>query len=432
MAMASEQRRLIEQKVDSRTILQAFKNFKNLEQIRVMTFRPYVEAAWIGLLRRNPLDNEEFRTEYDEFGWTDAFERAAKILSVAVDQSNSSVSRFSSRILDPPTPVILPPNLQAMTARIGRRLRALEVQIGDGVRTLDEKTLDLSELFDVVFNELVNLQYLHVGFARQVTVPLDTVFHGITFKYLRHIGLHHWLTSSQELINLIERHQNTLRSLRLGQVKLRLATEESPGGWKDVLQFMRRNLKKLNHQRWVSLRRIGYDGDAQAMADMPAPVNSYVGIFDDSDSDFFGSEGGSTDDLDESDQEGEEEDGDAGNQDDQEEQGDSEREMGSERADSEGGIFSEVFSGSEDERPAEEQEPDIDIDDDFLVHADAAQQPNPVTDNIPGAFLASGCGCESGYGWDGLDDNGMVVERAQWKYWEKWVVMRCPTHDPAY
>ncbi len=431
MAMASEQRRLIEREVDSRTILQAFKNFKNLEQIRVMTFRPYVEAAWIGLLRRNPLDNDEFRTEYDDFGWTDAFERAAKILSMAVDRSNSSVSRFSSRILDPPTPVIVPPDLQAITARIGRRLRALEVQIGDGIRTLDEKTTDLSELFNVVFNELVNLQYLHVGFARQVTVPLDTVFHGITFKNLRHIGLHHWLTSSQELISLIERHQNTLRSLRLGQVKLRLATPESPGGWKDVLQFMRCNLKKLNHQRWVSLRRIGYDGDAQAMADMPAPVHTYVGIFDESDSDFFGTEGGNTDDLDESDQEREEqeEDENTRNQDDQ---GDSGNETGSERADSEGGVFSDVFSGSEDERPTEEQEPDVDIDDDFLVHADMAQQPNPTVDNLAGAILASGCGCESGYGWDGLDDNGMVVERAQWKYWEKWVVMHCPTHDPTY
>jgi len=40
------------------------------------------------------------------------------------------------------------------------------------------------------------------------------------------------------------------------------------------------------------------------------------------------------------------------------------------------------------------------------------------------------CGCENGYGWDDLDDDGITVTRSQWKRWEKWAEKHCPLCDP--
>lgn len=73
----------------------------------------------------------------------------------------------------------------------------------------------------------------------------------MTWEKLQAFGIQAWRLDANEIIGLARRHRETLRGLRLRDVLLKDGSR-----WKDVLAYLRDDMKKLD---WVSLRRIDYE-----------------------------------------------------------------------------------------------------------------------------------------------------------------------------
>jgi hypothetical protein len=117
----------------------------------------------IRYLRTHP----DMATEFRPFEWTYAYEHAAATLALAVQRSNSRVDRFSSRFMDPRTPVIVTQALRRTISSIFyHRAVALELEFRqtDVMISLDQKMSQLSGLFQIVFNAAADtLRFLHIG-----------------------------------------------------------------------------------------------------------------------------------------------------------------------------------------------------------------------------------------------------------------------------
>jgi len=159
MAKAIEQRQIIDESIDVNGLLEALKKFQKLQQIRLMKTVDPVDQGWDKYLRRNT----DISTHFRPSEWMDACAHAARTLAFAVQQSESEVNRFSSRFMDPRTPLVLTRDLERAVVNIAVRLKCLELQIVDDRINLDEKVLQLSELFGVVFSTAVHLEILHIG-----------------------------------------------------------------------------------------------------------------------------------------------------------------------------------------------------------------------------------------------------------------------------
>jgi hypothetical protein len=158
---ARNQRRILAKMIDFNTLLHALKNFKNLQQIRLMKV---VDAGdkWDKYLRAHP----DIAAEFRPFEWSYAYEHAAKTLAFAIQQSQSPVHHFSSRFMDPRTPVLVTQELRKTISNLTRRLICLEIEFRqtDVNISLEQKMSQLSGPFQVVFNAAVDsLQGLHIG-----------------------------------------------------------------------------------------------------------------------------------------------------------------------------------------------------------------------------------------------------------------------------
>ena len=113
-------------------------------------------------LRAHP----DVETEFRPVEWKCAYEHAATTLALAIQQSHSGVDRFSSRFMDPRTPVLVTPGLRKTISSIAHRVVALEFEFRqtDVAVSLDQKMSQLSGLFQVVFSAaLDSLRILHIG-----------------------------------------------------------------------------------------------------------------------------------------------------------------------------------------------------------------------------------------------------------------------------
>jgi hypothetical protein len=147
--------------IDFKTLLYALKNFTNLQQIRLMKV---VDAndKWDKYLRAHA----DIAAEFRPFEWSYAYEHAATTLAFAIQQSQSPVDRFSSRFMDPRTPVLVNQELRKTISNLARRLTCLEFEFRqtDVTISLEQKMSQLSGPFQVVFNAAVDsLQSLHIG-----------------------------------------------------------------------------------------------------------------------------------------------------------------------------------------------------------------------------------------------------------------------------
>lgn len=239
-----------------------------------------------------------------------------------------------------------------------------------------------SRLFKTVFMAAQNLQALHVGFPSRspVDLGLEEIFHSIHWEKLRAFGIQAWRLSGDEIIQLARRHSKTLRGLRLRDVQLREGSM-----WKDVLLMLRSEMEQLD---WVSLRRVDYARHFDEMwADsMEVGDGSLGGSESDEEHDFpphlslRGSDG----------------DGD----------GDSEY----------SGIDEDMDSDNEHSLADTDHGPDAN---------EIALSPN-TTASLP--FCACSRSSDPA-GADDLGDNGLFVLYQQRKFWEKWVIGRCPEHN---
>ncbi|KAE9366976.1 hypothetical protein N431DRAFT_81548 [Stipitochalara longipes BDJ] len=398
---AQQQKEIVEQKVDVKTLVYALTRFSNLQQLRLMKVVD-ADDKWDKYLRAHADVAAEFRP----FEWKWAYEHAATTLAFAIQQSHSSIHRFSSRFMDPKTPILVTQGLKRTISSIAERVSVLEFEFRqtDIAVTLEQKMSQLSALFQVVFNAAIDsLRSLHIGFTRPVSIPLRDIFHDVHLARLEHIGLHMWQMNGDELLNLLKRHKKTLRSLRLRHVLLR-RNLQSDCDWRQVLQFIRLEIRPTGY---VSLRGIDYEDDIDAangmhFVNIPAQNNTISD--EDSDIDDLSDDAWSesSDGLEEA------------------------------REEDEGSVTSASNTIMGEQNEDEQEELDESTDDSHESHDELddneltrAFRNIPIAESTP--LL---CECANGFGWDDLIDDGRVVTKEQWQKWQQWVVKYCPLHDP--
>ncbi|KAL2061333.1 hypothetical protein VTL71DRAFT_7606 [Oculimacula yallundae] len=417
MNRADKQKTIVGEGIDSSSLLQALMKFRYLDQLRIMRVEDSIDARWVSFLESNRRHAGDLLVSE----WDTAVEHAKTIILAALKRSNSPVHRISSRFIDPSIVLVnFTLDNDEDISKWARRLTSIELQLVPNSDP-DNEILQMSQRFRELFSAASNIETFHVGSYNQISVPLDTIFHGMHVRKLQHLGLHLWLLDSEELLEFLQQHKSTIRSLRFRKVTFRRSLEEDELKWRKVLRFIRMNLSRLN---WISLRDVNYEG---AVPEYHAPFGlPAFGANHDSESASEDSSDGS---------EESDDDGDEDEEDDQEaldhesslvgpdeEDAEDESEDESEEDDDESSAESEHSEQSEDleeeeeEEEAEQQEYPSDLDDDH-----ENERPRPHTTR---------CQCGNGYAWDDLVDNGTSVSRKQWKMWQIWAVNRCDIHDP--
>jgi hypothetical protein len=399
------QRSIIRDKFDEQALISALKAFTRLQQIRLMRVQDPFDAGWNNFSRAHLGLQSESRSAR----WTLACEHAARTLGRAFLESQSPVlGRISCRSLDPQTPLLFAHSQQKIISEVAGRLNCLELQFDDRP-SLDEDLLELSRLFQTGFTAAVNIEGLHIGFTRPVSISFKTVFHNVHWKKLKYIGFGAWRLDSEEITDFVRRHRKSLRSIRLRDVRLNEGSR-----WVEVLRVLRLELTNL---KWVSLRKVGYSDEGEF-------GGLYVPDQQDDDDDSDGSNWGVGDGTSEHFEEGEEEDEDevASLDEDAHEDG-----HGDESGEStHGSVTGDSELGTEVN--------DLAIDDQTMLHHSTAPSDNMNEDrpaeNVSNTPLQ--CECDNGFAWEDLvDDGSLRVPKMQWKWWEKWVINRCQAHDPV-
>ncbi|ESZ99207.1 hypothetical protein SBOR_0414 [Sclerotinia borealis F-4128] len=419
LSRAREQAVIINNRIDIQSLLRAFRLFDHLQQVRLMRVQDKVDTDWASFLRerrwiaisRNNNNNNNvtdpiLSIDLNPLEWTAACEHSARALGYAFLESDSPATRFSSRFVNPRIPLLLNSHSHNTISTLANRLTCLEIQIQEPT---DDKMHQLSSLFNTFFTSAHQIQGLHIGFPsnRPLThVPLEAVFHNVTWENLRYVGFGAWHLDSEEIIGLLRRHKHTLRSVRLRSVKLKEGSK-----WTDVVRMLRRELREL---KWVSLRGIGYVG---------------------------GNEGGNGVIV-----------GVAGNG------------SGNGNGNGVGGFVQHVNqignpnvgSTVDDDDDSDESDQELDFEDTTIgdrvlshhsssIHlANSTSTPNKSGNLEGGREAESGrrgiegaggavpsCECENGFGMADLGDEGSEgsVSKHHWKFWELWAVKRCAVHD---
>jgi hypothetical protein len=405
MKRTEVQRRIIGEGSDERALVSALKAFTGLQQIRLMRVQDPFDAGWNNFSRMHlGLDSESRSSR-----WTLACEHAARTLCRAFLASPSPVlGRISCRSLDPQTPLLLAQIQPKNISDVAVRLNCLELQFDDQPN-LEEDLLELSRLFQTVFTAAANIEGLHIGFTRPVSISFKTVFHNVHWKKLKYIGFGAWRLGSEEIIDFARRHRKSLRSIRLRDVRLNEGSR-----WVEVLRVLRLELLSLN---WVSLRKVGYSAEEE-LGGMYVPDQQDDD--DDSDGSNWGVGDGASENFDDGEEEDEDEDASL------DENGDHEEEHGDESGDS---AHASVAGDSELGTSVN----DLAIDDQTMLHHSTAPSDIMAEDETAHHKSSSPpqCQCGNGFSWEALVDDGAPrVPKWQWKWWEKWAINRCHIHDP--
>ncbi|KAK2623722.1 hypothetical protein QTJ16_006903 [Diplocarpon rosae] len=408
MTKADDQRRIIRESVDQNALLRAFTEFKNLKQIRIMRVMDEIDRGWAMFLRNNP-SYADARTASE---WSAASEHTISTVYTAAERSASPFNRLSSRFMDPSTPLVITLPLKRQIESVARKLESIELQLIDHPDP-DEEITGLSPMFDALFRAAVGLHSFHIGSSHRISVPLETVFHGLHFKNLKHIGLHLWLLDSEELLGLLARHQRTLRSLRLRRISLRRAYEGDPT-WQRVLRYIRSQLKLS----WISLRMISYEGEENQTGGMHPMAPLPHQHDNDSESDIEDPNDWSDSQIEDEVEEQEEE------------EEDSEEDGGN----GGGTMMAQDISSAHHLADNEASVEGLGVYDTSVGEPEEDEDHHSDLDEIHGEFevdhTQSSCHCHSGFAWDDLGDDRVSISKQQWKRWERWSIYRCEVHDP--
>jgi hypothetical protein len=431
-----EQRRIMGEGIDRQLLLEAMKTFgDNLEQVRLMRCEDAIESGWHRFVSSDPGLAEERKS----LRWSRACERSAKTLLGAFSESGFHPPRLSGRALDPQVSLLLTNSLNT-TAPIlhPKRLKCIELQFDDRAN-LDEEMLGLSNFFQQGFNAAVNVQGLHIGFTRPVSIPFESVFHEVQWQHLRYIGFGAWRLNSEDIIGFVRRHKTTLKAIRLRGVLLNEGSR-----WLDVLKVLRLESKL----RWASFRGVGYtaqeplgavyvpedefDYDSDESEDFPGTDSDIVTSSDEEgEIDDNGGSEGSEQNIESGEEDGGEGHGQEqhhGYEDDSEASENHEEEWDNEDAHSN---TDDDTAGSTVGRDGSESEWRATINDHVPDDMEQHTDPPPPPPN-PGH--QPNCDCGRGYAWGDLmkyDDNERNPPSDMWKWWQDWVIKRCPLHDPA-
>lgn len=371
-----DQREIVRSQEDLRVLTKAISAFTNLQHVQILRVQDSTDEIIINFMR----SHLDVINPSIELKWAPACLHSAKTIGAALLESRSSTfSRFSSPMLSPQSTVVLAEYLSPSFSTLAERLTCLELHFDDG-QDLENRMQELSGIFKVVFTSAVNMEAVHIGFPshRPISLPLETLFHNVQWKKLKAFGVQGWKLDSDEIIDLARRHRDRLKGLRLRDVLLKEGSL-----WKDVLEFLRSEMFRLD---WVSLRRIGY---AQKFDEYWENAGHEIP------DDPPGGESDSDDNLYEAES-------------DMYEVSPRESDFGS-------------YTASDSDRE--------DTDDE---HGPAAHEMDfPPLDSPDTPNSAPWCNCKSRdfqQGVDDLNDDGVFVDNAKRKQWEKWVLGRCPEH----
>ena len=378
----SEQRQIISDGYDADVLKRAVAKFTSLQHIQLLRIHDDEDNILLSYLRQHDAARAAAVIRLE---WTEACTHGSRTIGAALLASNAPCSWFSSPQLSPQSARFLLQHTPNSFATLAARLTCLTLHFDDG-DDLDVKMRELSGLFEGVFAAAKNMRAVHVGFPshRPLNLPLETVFHNVTWDRLVAFGIQGWKLSAEEIINLALRHRERLKGLRLRDVIL-----HDNSLWKDVLGTLRDSMYRLE---WVSLRRIGYERDfddhLQAVgAEVPDDLESESESSDEEDYDAFS--GPST----------------------------SQHFADHDSYDSD---FHDIDSASESA-----------FDSDAEHGGDAHNMEFPPLDSPVTPASATWCNCNA-RSWadspESLGDDGVCVSNAQRKAWEKWVVRRCPEH----
>jgi hypothetical protein len=378
----AEQRNIVTNGYDAYVLKKAVASFKTLQHIQLLRIHDDEDNVLMAYLRQG---DPARAAAVIRPKWTEACIHGSRTIGAALLASDAPFDKFSSPQLSPQSAWFLLQNTPNSFATLAGRLTCLTLHFDDG-DDLDVKMRELSGLFKSVFAAAKKMRAVHVGFPshRPLNLPLEDVFHNVTWNGLIAFGIQGWKLTADEIINLALRHRERLKGLRLRDIILR---EDSH--WKDVLGELRDSMYRLE---WVSLRRIGYERDFDnTLQQVGAEVPDDLDLESESES--------SDDDY-------------------------------------------EPFAGPPSSQPytahsSHEESHDHDtasdsaFDSDAEHGGDAYNMDFPPLDSPVTPASATWCNCNA-RSWtdspESLGDDGVSVSNAQRKAWEKWVVRRCPEH----
>ncbi|MCJ1319152.1 hypothetical protein MMC15_004485 [Xylographa vitiligo] len=367
---AEAQRSIVRSGEDLRVLKKAMMAFRSLQHVQILRLQDEADRSLLDYLHEN--DGAALRLV--DLKWTPACTHALRTVGEALAEARSPFTRFSGPMMNPQSVLALKKAIPHTISVLSERLTCLELHFDDPV-DLNARMKDLSPLFKLTFASARNMQAVHIGFPSRQPLDLDLeeIFHHIHWEKLRAFGVQAWRLSAPEIVSLARRHSKTLRGLRLRDVQLKDGSM-----WKDVLAMLRAEMELLD---WVSLRRIDYSshfdevwGDSMEVPDYPPG-----GASDSDEEDDFHAHVDLEDDVFESE--------------DEYSDGDSDERS---NADTDNGPDANELALSPD-TPAS------------LPFCTCSRSSFPTTA-------------------DDLGDNGRFVVYQQRKFWEKWVIGRCPEH----
>lgn len=367
-----EQRQILETADDLRVLKKTIATFTSLQHVKLLRIQDDEDNALLQYIRQDAQTRNAVHLE-----WAAACSHGSKTIGAALLASrNVPWSRFSSPMLSPESAEFLNWRRPASLSTLAERLTCLTLHFDDGT-DLDAKMIELSPLFKTVFSAARNMQAVHIGFPESspLNLPLEAVFQNVTWERLVAFGVQGWRLNTEEILNFACRHKERLKGLRLRRV---LLNEGSL--WKDVLTGLRNSMHRLE---WVSLRRIGYSDQAEAL--------------------LHGVE--VRDDL------------------------ESESESDVEDYDPMVGPSSSTYRYDA-TIASEEDSHDSDDTDSDDEHGPAAHEMDfPSLDSPVTPASAPWCNCHSDIdAVEDIEDDGTAISNTKRKAWEKWVVRRCYLH----
>ncbi|KAI4765276.1 hypothetical protein E4T52_00135 [Aureobasidium sp. EXF-3400] len=382
-----EQQKILNSKRDVEVLRKAMKAFIALQHVQILRVQDQEDEKLLTYIRYH-----QNITQAVELKWAPACAHSAKTIGTALLESRSPCSRFSSPMLSPQSALVLAENPTGSFSTLAERLTCLELHFDDGYfddnTDLETRMSELSQLFKTVFLAAVNMEAIHVGFPshRPIGLPLETIFHNVTWNKLVAFGIQGWRLHDHEIIAFAARHKDRLRGLRFRDVMLREGSM-----WKSILSFLHTEMRRLD---WVSLRRIDYAAHFDTVWE-----NAGIELPDDP-------PGGLSSDDEDSDSEND------GYWDEAEQDDEANHSTTASDWDSLNNSDSEDEDAEERGRAAHEM--------------DFPPLLSPVTPNS-----GPWCNCNRRafpVSVDDLGDDGISVDTKQWKMWEKWVLGRCPEH----
>lgn len=395
---ASEQHEITSLGLDVAAFSEAIKAFQYLQHVQLFRVQADLDERFITHFRRNVIVGGGL-VSYEWMASTlyaSTTLARAMIGSGAMLRADTPLSRISCQ-LDPESATLLIQRSESATVLIAEHLECLSLRF-----ELSNSPGEI-EMLGVTLRDLLrvskNMVSLHIGFPQQpVALSLHSIFQCVQLDKIRVLSLDGWRLSGQQIVAITRQYKQTLRGLRLRGVLLDVEpiehNEEDGNGfiWRDVLVFLR-NETQL---QWISLRRINY---AQYWDSIMAGARDVTDDGDDQ----------------------------------------SESEV-------EGTWDQDTTQDNADETIQEESEDDIsEYEDDHSSDLNSEGGDNSIADSnldsdhdiVPPARRARR---QIGYPWDqqcscsgdpeSLHDDGEFVEKAQWKFWEKWVLGRsyCALH----